>query len=54
VRTRFFRARSLLRASLEQDVDLALEGAFAFDGARCDRIVDAVLDRLRRSTGPSG
>jgi RNA polymerase sigma-70 factor (ECF subfamily) len=54
VRTRFFRARSLLRESLEQDVDLALEGAFAFDGARCDRIVEAVLDRLRRPTRPSG
>jgi len=54
VRTRFFRARSLLRESLEKDVDVALEGAFAFDGARCDRIVQAVLDRLRRLTGPSG
>jgi RNA polymerase sigma-70 factor (ECF subfamily) len=54
VRTRFFRARSLLRESLEKDVDVALEGAFAFDGARCDRIVQAVLDRLRRLTSPSG
>jgi len=54
VRTRFFRARSLLRESLEKDVDVALEGAFAFDGARCDRIVQAVLHRLRRLTGPSG
>jgi RNA polymerase sigma-70 factor (ECF subfamily) len=54
VRTRFFRARSLLRESLEKDVDVALEGAFAFDGARCDRIVQAVLDRLRRPTSPSG
>jgi len=54
VRTRFFRARSLLRGSLEKDMDVALEEAFAFDGARCDRIVQAVLDRLRRLTGPSG
>lgn len=54
VRTRFFRARSLLRDSLERDVDLALEGAFAFDGARCDRIVEAVLDRWRGPNGPSG
>ena len=54
VRTRFFRARSLLRESLEKDVDVALEGAFAFDGARCDRIVQAVLDRLQSPTGPSG
>lgn len=54
VRTRFFRARSLLRGSLEKDVDLALEGAFAFDGARCDRIVETVLERLRRQTGLDG
>ena len=54
VRTRFFRARSLLRESLEQDMDMALDGAFPFEGARCDRIVETVLDRLRRSTGPNG
>ncbi|HEU0198838.1 MAG TPA: RNA polymerase sigma factor [Burkholderiaceae bacterium] len=46
VRTRFFRARGLLRESLAQDVDTALDSAFAFAGARCDRIVAAVLDRL--------
>ena len=49
VRTRFFRARSLLREALESDVDVALDGAFGFEGARCDRIVAAVLDRLRHS-----
>jgi len=54
VRTRFFRARSLLRESLEKDMDVALAGAFSFDGARCDRIVQAVLDRLRRPSRPSG
>lgn len=43
VRTRFFRARSLLRESLAQDVDAALADAFSFDGARCDRIVAQVL-----------
>ena len=47
VRTRFFRARSLLRETLEGEVDAALTDAFAFDGARCDRIVAAVLHRLR-------
>jgi len=52
VRTRFFRARALLREALELDVDLALEGAFAFDGARCDRIVAHVLDRMNRPPGP--
>lgn len=46
VRTRFFRARSLLRESLASEVDVALGDAFAFDGARCDRIVAAVLARV--------
>jgi RNA polymerase sigma-70 factor (ECF subfamily) len=43
VRTRFFRARAQLRESLSRDVDFALEDAFSFDGARCDRIVAGVL-----------
>jgi RNA polymerase sigma-70 factor (ECF subfamily) len=46
VRSRFFRARSLLRAALARDADLALEQAFSFDGARCDRIIAGVLERL--------
>ena len=47
VRTRFFRARGLLRESLARDMDTALTDAFAFDGARCDRIVAGVLIRAR-------
>ena len=47
VRTRFFRARSLLRESLAREMDSAIEEAFAFAGDRCDRIVSGVLDRLR-------
>jgi RNA polymerase sigma-70 factor (ECF subfamily) len=50
VRSRFFRARSMLRAALARDADLALEQAFSFDGARCDRIVAGVLDRLKLSS----
>lgn len=46
VRTRFFRARGLLREALAHDVDVALGDAFAFDGARCDRVVANVLARL--------
>ena len=46
VRTRFFRARGLLREGLASDIDTALGDAFAFDGARCDRIVRAVLGRV--------
>jgi RNA polymerase sigma-70 factor, ECF subfamily len=47
VRTRFFRARGLLRESLAQDIDLATSDAFSFDGSRCDRIVTDVLARLK-------
>lgn len=46
VRTRYFRAKGLLRESLARELDYALEGAFSFDGARCDRIVAGVLARL--------
>jgi RNA polymerase sigma-70 factor (ECF subfamily) len=47
VRTRFFRARTLLRHALSSQIDFALEKAFGFDGARCDRIVAGVVDRLQ-------
>jgi RNA polymerase sigma-70 factor (ECF subfamily) len=43
VRTRFFRARSQLREALSQEIDLAIDQAFSFDGARCDRLVAGVL-----------
>jgi RNA polymerase sigma-70 factor (ECF subfamily) len=49
VRTRFFRARSLLRESLEREIDFAIEDVFSFDGERCDRIVSTVLQRLEKS-----
>lgn len=47
VRTRFFRARALLREGLAGEIDHALGEVFAFDGARCDRIVAKVLERAR-------
>ncbi len=46
VRTRFFRARGLLRESLAREIDFAFEDAFAFAGGRCDRIVSGVLLRI--------
>jgi RNA polymerase sigma-70 factor (ECF subfamily) len=46
VRTRYFRARAMLREALAREIDFAIEDAFGFDGARCDRIVDAVRRRL--------
>jgi RNA polymerase sigma-70 factor (ECF subfamily) len=45
VRTRFFRARGLLRESLVNVMDTTLSGAFAFDGSRCDRMVAGVMAR---------
>ncbi len=53
VRTRFFRARSLLREALALDVDHAYGDAFGFAGERCDRIVANVLTRLAVDTGRS-
>jgi RNA polymerase sigma-70 factor (ECF subfamily) len=46
VRSRFFRARSLLREGLAAEVDLACEDAFGFAGERCDRVVARVMERL--------
>ena len=48
VRTRLFRARSLLRTALARDIDTATVDVFGFAGARCDRIVAAVLSRIRQ------
>jgi RNA polymerase sigma-70 factor (ECF subfamily) len=46
VRSRHFRARSMLRESLAQDLDLAERDVFSFDGERCDRIVARVLSKV--------
>jgi RNA polymerase sigma-70 factor (ECF subfamily) len=50
VRSRFFRARALLRESLAREIDLSLEDAFGFAGERCDRLVANVLARMRAGT----
>lgn len=47
VRTRHFRARSLLREALARDLDLAERDVFEFGGEHCDRTVAAVMERLR-------
>ena len=46
VRTRFFRARGLLRDALAHEVDVSTSNAFGFDGARCDRLVAGVMKRI--------
>ncbi|MCM2297610.1 RNA polymerase sigma factor [Rhodoferax sp.] len=43
VRSRFFRARGILREGLSRDIDMAIGDAFSFAGSRCDRIVEGVL-----------
>lgn len=49
VRTRHFRARSLLRESIAADLDVAERDVFDFDGERCDRIVARSLAAARES-----
>jgi RNA polymerase sigma-70 factor (ECF subfamily) len=51
VRSRFFRARSLLRESLAKELDFACDDAFGFAGTRCDRIVANVLERIKGEPG---
>ena len=48
VKTRVHRARARLRANLETQMGPAVRESFAFDGARCDRLTDAVILRLRQ------
>jgi RNA polymerase sigma-70 factor, ECF subfamily len=53
VRTRFFRARRLLRQDLGQRLGAMLDDTFPFLGARCDAIVVSVLRRLALSDAPA-
>ncbi|MER1968155.1 RNA polymerase sigma factor [Castellaniella sp. GW247-6E4] len=52
VRTRYFRARRLMRGALSRDMDMCGRDAFSFAGGRCDRIVAAVLARLAAAQSP--
>jgi RNA polymerase sigma-70 factor (ECF subfamily) len=52
VRSRYFRARGLMREALAREMDFALEETFSFAGDRCDRIVAGVLARLEDSQAP--
>jgi RNA polymerase sigma-70 factor (ECF subfamily) len=52
VRTRFFRARMQLTAALPPEAAEGLRDAFAFAGARCNRIVAGVLALITRSPSP--
>ena len=46
VKTRFHRARALLRHALSQRIDELAPSSFNFDGKQCDAIVAGVLGRL--------
>ncbi|MGR4871294.1 RNA polymerase sigma factor [Variovorax sp. LARHSF232] len=52
VRSRFFRARALLREALSREVDVALGDTFSFGGARCDAIVAHVLAAMDDEGAP--
>lgn len=46
VKTRLHRANKLLRRALSAEFGSILDAAFPFLGARCDRMVEGVLERL--------
>jgi RNA polymerase sigma factor (sigma-70 family) len=50
VRSRHFRAKTMLRESLAQELNLAERDVFQFGGAHCDRVVANVLARLATCT----
>jgi RNA polymerase sigma-70 factor (ECF subfamily) len=54
VKTRLHRARAALREVLFTRVGGAASPPFAFDGPRCDRIVETVLSRITPSDSESG
>lgn len=48
VKTRFLRARALLREELASRIETGAHDTFAFAGARCDAVLAHVLGELRR------
>ncbi|HEX5078870.1 MAG TPA: RNA polymerase sigma factor [Geminicoccaceae bacterium] len=48
VKTRLHRARKLMRAAIEQRLAASLSDLFPFDGVRCARMADRVVESLRR------
>jgi RNA polymerase sigma-70 factor, ECF subfamily len=52
VKTRLHRARRLMRLAVEKQFSATFSELFPFDGARCERMADRVIDRLRRQERP--
>jgi RNA polymerase sigma-70 factor, ECF subfamily len=50
VRSRHFRAKSMLREALAKEIDLAQGDIFKFGGECCDRVVATVLARIELAT----
>ena len=50
VKTRLFRARTLLRKKIDSRLGAGVRRLYQFDGVRCDRIVSAVMKRLDASS----
>ncbi|HVJ76904.1 MAG TPA: RNA polymerase sigma factor [Hyphomicrobium sp.] len=50
VKTRLHRARRLLKEDLADYFGSFMDDVFPFDGARCDRVTNAVIERLKKST----
>jgi RNA polymerase sigma-70 factor (ECF subfamily) len=48
VKTRLHRARAMVRRSITERLGAAGREAFQFHAVRCDRVVDAVLTRIRQ------
>jgi RNA polymerase sigma-70 factor, ECF subfamily len=48
VKTRLHRSRAMLRRDLEACMGAALSEAYAFMGHRCDRVVEAVMERITK------
>lgn len=46
VKTRLHRARKLIRTRLEERIGTVLIDAFPFAGTRCDRLTEAVIEKL--------
>ncbi len=51
VKTRLHRARRLLRGAIEKRLATTFSELFPFDGARCERMADRVIERLRAAEG---
>ena len=50
VKTRLHRSRALLRRELESRMGSTIREAYSFLGARCDRVVARVLERIKSRT----